>query len=109
MAEAYDLNTAMGELNSIRDFPSLVSVVNDAYYYSGVPLFPLALLAIVALAVYGKTQNLSATVVAVSLAYVMMYPYIADQLSIYMQIVFGLVVLAAAYVAWRWLMRGTTG
>jgi len=109
MAEAYDMSTAVAELNSLRDFPSFVSVVNDAYYYGGVPILPLAVLAIIAVAVYGKTQNIGATVVAVSLAYVMMYPYLGSQLSVYMQIIFGLVVLAGAYVAWRWLMRSTTG
>lgn len=106
MAVSYDFNTAISEISSIRDFPSFISTVNDAFYYPVVgPLFPLFLLAILAIAVYGKTQNISATVVAVSLAYVMMYPYISDQLAPYLQVVFGMLAFAGAYILWRWIMR----
>lgn len=105
MAVVYDFNTAIAELNAMRDFPSFIQTVSDAYAYSIGPLFPLIVLALVAIATYGKTQNIGTTVVAITIGYVLMYPYIADQLGIYLQIVFGLVVLAGAYVVWAWLMQ----
>lgn len=112
-ATGIDVNTAMHEINMMTTAQGFAQAMADAYYLQPIgSLLPLILLAIVVIAVYGKTQNIPATVVATTLTFVVMYPWASSVMGAtaqYLQPIFGLLILASAYVVWRWVMYGTSG